>query len=82
MCNKVSYENKALVVKDADFIYVNNRRNSAKATKMGRPSPNSRLKPYFCTSCNKWHLTSLSKNITKRFANRGKHERSRQIEQH
>lgn len=62
MCNKVSYSSKNEASKDAKFIRKNNRWFSQST---GKTDKSNKLNPYLCPFCDRWHLTSLSRNATR-----------------
>ncbi len=65
MCNKVSFDNKEDAKKEAKQIKVDAKFRS-KWNNKGK-GKSKKLYPYKCNICFHWHLTSLSKQITRNF---------------
>ena len=58
MCNKVGFETRKEANYESRLLKAKHRRDNDKAKK---------LRAYDCPLCKLWHLTTLSKNVTRRF---------------
>ena len=56
MCNKIPYDTKQDAIKDRDLL-MNNPRNTI----------NKKQRPYPCCDCGKWHLTSSTPSVSRRY---------------
>ena len=55
MCNKISYQTKQQAITERNFFSRDGRNNLCRMT------------PYLCDDCGEWHLTSESKQVSRRF---------------
>jgi len=62
MCNKIPYETISDALRGAKIVNSDVKRHQH--TKPGKPKGN--LRPYSCTECGKWHLTTAQKMNRKR----------------
>jgi ribosomal protein L32 len=66
MCNKVTYPTKEDATTHMYFIEKNSKhRRNHKITAKAK----NKHRTYQCNICGNWHLTTLAKNVTRRFTN-------------